>query len=137
MPSSWLTIWQPCQYVSYRPRCFSWEKYFISWFSYEYKLFLKDLYSTHSSQEFCITWMLLIYFHILNCCLFKQIITNVHVVNLDKLFKAQVLSQYCVWKIIVTVTEIICNCLSLCMHFWIKCCWVTAWGTTSKCCTFP
>lgn len=38
-------------------------------------------------------------------------------INLDNLFKAQVLSQYCVWKFIVTVTETICNCLSLCMRF--------------------
>lgn len=38
-------------------------------------------------------------------------------INLDKLFKAQVLSQCCVWKIVVTVTEIICNCLNLCMSF--------------------
>lgn len=44
--------------------------------------------------------MLLIYFHILNCCLFKQV-TNiyVHEVSVDELLKAEAFLLYSVWKI--------------------------------------
>lgn len=127
----------PSQYVSFKSLCFRWEKCFISWFSYEYKLFLKDLYSTHYSQEFCITWMLLIYFLILNRCLFKQISNiYVHAVCLDKLFQAVALSQYSVWKTARRSSRHSLRCLSLCTPFSIKCCWVTAWWhAASEWCT--
>lgn len=75
--------------------------------------YFSKIYITHYSQEFCITWMLLIYFLILNCCLFKQI-TNiymyVHALSLDKLRQAVAFSLYSVWKIALGYSW---NCLQL------------------------
>lgn len=107
----------PWEDVSFRSHCFSGEKCFIPWFSYEYKLFLEDLYSTHFSQEFCITWMLLLYFPILNCCLFKQINIYVHVVSLTSCSKLKYFHGVVCGNLLEIVTEIVCNCLTLCMHF--------------------
>lgn len=92
------------------------------------KNYFSKIYIAHSSQEFCITWMLPLYFHILNCYLFKQItITYVHAVCLDNFFKADVLSQYTMWK---TALGHIWNSLQLSepvQSFSVKCCSVTAW----------
>lgn len=56
--------------------------------------YFSKIYSAHYSQEFCITWMLLIYFHILTSCLFKlKSNGSVHAVCLDELFKAEEISQ--------------------------------------------
>lgn len=104
-------------YLGFWALCLSWNILYLgfpmntNWFS--------KIYSTHYSQEPCITRMLLIYFHTLPCRLCKQITNkHVHVVCTDKPSSAEEPPSTKCGKITRIWAEIASCCLAPCMCFW-------------------